>query len=394
MAGRLVPDTLFGRLFLATLAVVAATLLVILVLILRERREFALVESGAGAAATAIAETSEDLARVPREQRAQLIAQLRAETIALDAERPRRGPPPQPQNPAEMQRVLARRLESKLGDRFAVSVGPAAAASDDVIEIRTTRFGPGPPPPGFPGTMGPPGGGPPEGPGRGPGRGGPPEGRGGPPDGPGRGPPRSRTLDVSVVLPDGDRVVFRAPQPRSGPPPPRRIFLEIGILTAVLSAVLFLMTRTITRPLADLARAADAAGRGTPVPTLKERGAAELRGAIQAFNAMQERLRRYLDSRTRVLAAMSHDLRTPMTRLRLRVESIEDESLRQRCIGDLEEMTSMLRGALSVFRGLNDDEPPVPVDIGSLVRSLAEQYRELGKNVTTCLLYTSDAADE
>ena len=106
------------------------------------------------------------------------------------------------------------------------------------------------------------------------------------------------------------------------------------------------MTRTITRPLADLARAADAVGRGNHVPALKERGARELRQAIRAFNAMQERLRRYLDSRTRVLAAMSHDLRTPLTRLRLRVESIEDDALRQRCLADLDEMSSMVRGAL------------------------------------------------
>src|SRR4029453_11483716 len=100
---------------------------------------------------------------------------------------------------------------------------------------------------------------------------------------------------------------------------------------------------------ADLAAAADAAGRGTSVQPLQERGARELKRATHAFNAMQERLKRYLDSRTRVLAAMSHDLRTPITRLRLRVESIEDEELRQRCAADLDEMASMIRGALGFF---------------------------------------------
>ena len=373
----LLPDSLFGRLFVATVAVVAATLLMIVVLIVRERREFALVESGAGAAAAVIVEVSEDLARLSGDERARALAQLRAETIALDTERPRRTPPPT-QDPAEIQRALTRRLETKLGDGFKVAVGPSTASRAEVIEIRTTRFGPGPPdgPQGMP----------PPGPR-------PPDGQGMPPPGPrppgmagdpGRPPPmRARTLDVSVVLPGGDRVVFRAPQPRTGPPPPRRIFLELGILTVVLSIVLYVMTRTITRPLADLAGAADAAGRGSPVPALEERGAAEVRQAIHAFNAMQERLRRYLDSRTRVLAAMSHDLRTPLTRLRLRVESIEDDTLRQRCVADLDEMTSMVRGGLSVFRGLNDDEPRVPVDVGALTRELAEQYRELGKSVTS-----------
>ena len=360
----LLPDSLFGRLFVATVAVVAATLLMIVVLIVRERREFALVESGAGAAAAVIVEVSEDLARLSGDERARALAQLRAETIALDAERPRRTPP-QTQDPADIQRALTRRLETKLGDGFKVAVGPSTASRAEVIEIRPTRFGPGPPdgPQGMP----PPGPRPP-----------------GMSGDPGRPPPmRARTLDVSVVLPGGDQVVFRAPQPRPGPPPPKRIFLELGLLTVVLSIVLYVMTRTITRPLADLAGAADAAGRGSPVPALEERGAAEVRQAIHAFNAMQERLRRYLDSRTRVLAAMSHDLRTPLTRLRLRVESIEDDALRQRCVADLDEMTSMVRGGLSVFRGLNDDEPRIPVNVGALAREMAEQYRELGKSVTS-----------
>jgi signal transduction histidine kinase len=96
---------------------------------------------------------------------------------------------------------------------------------------------------------------------------------------------------------------------------------------------------------------------------------------------MQERLNRYLDSRTRVLAAMSHDLRTPITRLRLRVESIEDEALRTRCVDDLDEMTRMVRGALSVFRGLNDEEQSVAVDIDALLEELQRRYAEVNANV-------------
>jgi signal transduction histidine kinase len=141
------------------------------------------------------------------------------------------------------------------------------------------------------------------------------------------------------------------------------------------------MTRTITRPLGDLAKAADAVGRGTTVQPLKERGARELKRATRAFNAMQERLNRYLDSRTRVLAAMSHDLRTPITRLRLRVESIEDEALRARCVEDLDEMTRMVRGALSMFRGLNDEEPTIAVDIDALLQELQRRYGEVNEHV-------------
>jgi signal transduction histidine kinase len=142
------------------------------------------------------------------------------------------------------------------------------------------------------------------------------------------------------------------------------------------------MTRTITRPLGKLAKAADAVGRGRSVEPLPEVGGRELRAATRAFNSMQERLRRYLDSRTRVLAAMSHDMRTPLTRLRLRVESIEDEQLRARCTADLDEMSSMIRGALAIFRGLNDEEPAIAIDMNELLGSLREEHMELGGVVT------------
>ena len=192
---------------------------------------------------------------------------------------------------------------------------------------------------------------------------------------PGRPPPPDRMFDLVVTLPDGDRVAFRTFSPRGTPPFPGQFIFELGLLTVMLGIVLYAMTRTITRPLADLATAADAVGRGTAIQPLQERGARELKRATRAFNAMQERLNRYLDSRTRVLAAMSHDLRTPITRLRLRVESIEDEALRTRCVEDLDEMTRMVRGALSMFRGLNDEEPTVPVDIDALLAGAAAALR-------------------
>ena len=197
----------------------------------------------------------------------------------------------------------------------------------------------------------------------------------------GQPPPPDRMFDLVVTLPDGDRVAFRTFSPRGTPPFPKHFLFELGLLTVMLGIVLYAMTRTITRPLGDLAKAADAVGRGTTVQPLKERGARELKRATRAFNAMQERLNRYLDSRTRVLAAMSHDLRTPITRLRLRVESIEDEALRTRCVEDLDEMTRMVRGALSMFRGLNDEEQTVAVDIDALLLELQRRYGEVNANV-------------
>ena len=162
---------------------------------------------------------------------------------------------------------------------------------------------------------------------------------------------------------------------------PRQIFIELSLLTVVLALVLYFMTRSITRPLSDLARAAETVGRGGRHVPIEERGAREVRNATRAFNAMQERLQRYLDSRTRVLAAMSHDLRTPLTRLRLRAESIDDEALKARFTADLDEMNEMVRGALGLFRDLNDDEALEPVDVDALLRQLQAEFAETGGEV-------------
>jgi signal transduction histidine kinase len=342
------PETLFGRLFAATVAVVAAALLTILFLVLHERRELAFAESGSGAAAASIVEVSQALARLPPDQRDELVAQLRAERFSHRMRRHHHDRPHQ--DIVGAQRAFANEVQQELGNQFAVDArAPRMGHRNRVIVIDPSREQGG-------------------GPGAGDRGGGP-----APPD---------RMFDVLVTLPDGDRVAFRTFSPRGAPPFPGHFILELGLLTAMLSVVLYAMTRTITRPLGDLAAAADAVGRGTAVAPLQERGARELKRATRAFNAMQERLNRYLDSRTRVLAAMSHDLRTPITRLRLRVESIEDEALRARCIDDLNEMTSMVRGALGVFRGLNDEEPAVAVDVNALLQELQRQYAEINSSVT------------
>jgi signal transduction histidine kinase len=347
MARPLLPDTLFGRLFVATVAVIGAMLIVFVLLIVRERRELALLDSGAGSSANTIAETSQYLAGLSMEARDDARLKLREQRISPDDVRP---PPPRMQDAeqAALERQFAAHLQRQLGSEYKVSTGPPRARRGEVIPLFIFR--PNEPPPGPP----------------------PPKMM----------PRRDRVFDVTVTLPDGDKAVFRTIAPRLGPRLPRQIFFELGFLAVALGIVLYAVARTITRPLGDLARAADAAGRGATGTPLKESGAREIRHATRAFNAMQERLRRYLDSRTQVLAAMSHDLRTPLTRLRLRVESIDDDQLRQRLVEDLDEMSNMIRGALGVFRGLNDDEAAVPVDINALALELQRQHAELGGDVT------------
>jgi signal transduction histidine kinase len=118
------------------------------------------------------------------------------------------------------------------------------------------------------------------------------------------------------------------------------------------------------------------------VPQLPERGARELRDAARAFNTMQDRLHRYLDSRTRVLAAMSHDLKTPLTRLRLQVETLENPPMQARIGRELDEMESMVREALALFRGLDDGEPASALDVDTLLAQIRDEFGDMGETVT------------
>jgi signal transduction histidine kinase len=384
------PQSLFARLLAALVGVISVTLVVIVFLIVRERRDLALWGSSAWTAATVIAETSEKLAKLEPTARNAAIEQYRTDPIEIESTR--RNPPPSVARLAEQsEEAFARRLRRQLSDDYRITVNRATRRLPSAIrvieEMRRTPSGDddeGQPPPG-PGADG-------------PGPGGPnvemqpPAGRGeGPPPGDGAtrmrnnrgafGPFGPRLLDVTVKLPDGEAVVFRTMAPSPGPPLPKQIFVELGALTLALALVLYLMTRTITRPLSELARAADAIGKGAKVPALPEEGALEVRNATRAFNTMQDRLHRYLDSRTRVLAAMSHDLRTPLTRLRLRAETLVDDDDRERFTADLDEMTSMVNGALGLFKGLNDSEVAASLSVDDLLAALQKEFAELGGSV-------------
>ncbi|MDE2138630.1 MAG: HAMP domain-containing protein [Gammaproteobacteria bacterium] len=193
---------------------------------------------------------------------------------------------------------------------------------------------------------------------------------------------RAQRYDVTVRFPEGGTAVYRIVRVPGGALLPRNLLVNLTVLLAILVIALYAVARNITRPLSALARAADSAGREARPAKLPERGARELRRAARAFNTMQDRLYRYLDSRSRVLAAMSHDLKTPLTRLRLQVESIGDAALQERMVKELTEMEGMVREALALFRGQDDSEPAAPIDVNALLASLAAQFGESGASVS------------
>lgn len=148
-----------------------------------------------------------------------------------------------------------------------------------------------------------------------------------------------------------------------------------------ISLITVLVLRRMTRPLKGLARAADAFGRGLEVAPLEEGGPEEIRHTVHAFNLMQERLKRFVEDRTRMLAAIGHDLRTPITSLRIRAEFVEDEETRAKIIETLDEMQRMIEAALSFLREEAATEPARTVDLAALVESLVADSADLGWQV-------------
>ena len=188
--------------------------------------------------------------------------------------------------------------------------------------------------------------------------------------------------DAKIKFPDGYSTVFRVTRYARGAPLPRGLFMNLALLVIVLSVALWVVARSITRPLSELARAADSVGRDLRQPKITEQGAREIRNAARAFNTMQDRMQRYLDSRSRVLAAMSHDLKTPLTRLRLQVEMLDDSAAQVKLGRQLDEMESMVHGALALFRGLDDNEAFMPIDINEMLTTLQSEFAEMSAPVT------------
>jgi signal transduction histidine kinase len=168
------------------------------------------------------------------------------------------------------------------------------------------------------------------------------------------------------------------------PPPPRwkmPSLLSMGLTAIALSVVVVVMVRRITRPMARLALAAESMGRGETVAPIAEEGPLDVRQATRAFNRMHERLQRFVQDRTRMLAAISHDLRTPITSLRLRAEFVDDEHTRAKILETLDEMQRMTEATLAFAREEATREDTRTVDLAALIESLCEDLSDLGRQV-------------
>jgi len=144
----------------------------------------------------------------------------------------------------------------------------------------------------------------------------------------------------------------------------------------------YFVSRVATRPLRDLASAATRLGADIESDPLPVRGPVEVRDAAVAFNTMQTRIRRDVRERTSMLAAITHDLQTPVTRLRLRLEKVTDDDLRAKLVADLTAMSETIREGLDLATSLDAREPLQRVDFDSLVESLCDDAHDAGHDVT------------
>jgi signal transduction histidine kinase len=189
--------------------------------------------------------------------------------------------------------------------------------------------------------------------------------------------------NVGIALPDGTMIsarVQRDPRPRSFWPG----LWAVTLLFAIVSVSLLSLwaARALTAPLSAFAKAAENFSINGAAPSLPERGPEEVRSVAKALNRMRERITTLIDDRTKMLAAISHDLRTPITRMRLRSEFIEDEVHRHRMLGDLDQMRSMLEAVLSFLRNDRKLEAMTLTDIATTLQLVADQFADIGHKVT------------
>jgi signal transduction histidine kinase len=182
---------------------------------------------------------------------------------------------------------------------------------------------------------------------------------------------------VEVALPDGQRMSIRLPTVRAR-------FGWLQLLSVVLFAaviVAFWTARRLAGPIREFAHAAERLGVDLTAPPLAVRGPHELRTAIAAVNRMQDRLRRFLEDRTQMLAAISHDLRAPLARLRLRAELVADGEQQGKMFDDLEAMNAMIDSTLAFARDEARQEPRRLVDLAVLVGDVCEDVADAGGGV-------------
>ncbi|MDM0122640.1 ATP-binding protein [Variovorax arabinosiphilus] len=187
-------------------------------------------------------------------------------------------------------------------------------------------------------------------------------------------------LQIEVRLGDGSTVVVLAR--RADMPLSPWVLWLLALQLLVLALCVWQAVRLVTRPLAQLASAADDLGPDLKARHLDEQGPTEVAHAARAFNAMQQRIAGYMAERVEILAAISHDLQTPLTRMRLRTDLMDEGPEQRKFRHDLDAMSVLVKEGVTYARTLHGTtEPASRIDADALLGSLVADYADTGQPV-------------
>lgn len=356
-AARLLPRSLFGRLTLILLSGLAFTALLSTSVMLWDRGQtlYQSLRLDLVRRTVAVVRQFDELSPAERERLLPLLCT--PESRVRLAPEPLDTPPLEPDAEAAA-RLVEARLREQLGEDAEIRVALSDVQRLPPGHLRR-RLGPGPGPP----------------------QAGPFAEPMGPMHAMHRGPPLARYFFLQVRLTDGGWVVFERQVPEDLFDWPVRLLLTLAILVAGVTLLALVAVRGVVGPLRELRQAAEALGKDIHRPPLVIAGPLEVADTARAFNDMQTRLKSYLEDRARILAAVSHDLKTPLTRLRLRLELLDDEGFRAKIQKDLDDMEAMVSATLAFMRGGESREPSQPLDLMALLESLRDDAADAGWTV-------------
>ena len=157
----------------------------------------------------------------------------------------------------------------------------------------------------------------------------------------------------------------------------QRVLLVLALAGLVVSPLAWWFARRLSAPIAAFAKAAERLGRDPRAPPLDIRGPLEVNAAVSAFNQMQQRLSRYVDDRTAMVAAIAHDLRTPLTRMRFRIEGVPDD-LRAKIVADMDQMDDMISATLAFVKDTARPRERKRLELSSLIETVMDEAAETG----------------
>jgi signal transduction histidine kinase len=196
---------------------------------------------------------------------------------------------------------------------------------------------------------------------------------------------------IGMRLPDGEWLNVRAQLEPLRPWHSPTFLVAFTLMTAAAALLTLWAVRRLTAPVRTLAEAAEALGRDVNAPPLPENGPTEVAVAAVAFNTMAARIRRFVDDRTQLLTAIGHDLRTPITRLKLRAEFVEDDEQRGKILADLEELEALVSATLAFGRDARTTEPVSHLDLAELLRTILDEAGDASPDVLDKLNYEGPA---